>query len=258
MIISILVVGIIGLLIGILLSLASIKFEVKVDENEEKIRAILPGNNCGACGYPGCDGLACAIAKKEAPINQCPVGGEEVAKKIGEIMHLEVENHVHLVAYVKCKGTCDQIQTQYQYDGIHDCLSAAIVPGSGDKKCRFSCIGYGSCVKACAFDAIHIIDGIAQVDQDKCKSCQKCMDVCPQHLIEMVPYEANSHVRCNSHDKGAIVNKHCKAGCLGCMLCTKVCPTQAITVDDFLAHIDYTKCIHCGKCKEKCPRKIIE
>ena len=85
-----------------------------IDENEEKIRAILPGNNCGACGYPGCDGLACAIAKKEAPINQCPVGGEEVAKKIGEIMHLEVENHVHLVAYVKCKGTCDQIQTQYQ------------------------------------------------------------------------------------------------------------------------------------------------
>ena len=139
MIISILVVGIIGLLIGILLSLASIKFEVKVDENEEKIRTVLPGNNCGACGYPGCDGLACAIAKKEAPINQCPVGGEEVAKKIGEIMHLEVENHVHLVAYVKCKGTCDQIQTQYQYDGIHDCLSAAIVPGSGDKKCRFGC-----------------------------------------------------------------------------------------------------------------------
>ena len=156
MIISILVVGIIGLLIGILLSLASIKFEVKVDENEEKIRAILPGNNCGACGYPGCDGLACAIAKKEAPINQCPVGGEEVAKKIGEIMHLEVENHVHLVAYVKCKGTCDQIQTQYQYDGIHDCLSAAIVPGSGDKKCRFSCIGYGSCVKACAFDVVFL------------------------------------------------------------------------------------------------------
>ena len=207
MIISILVVGIIGLLIGILLSLASIKFEVKVDENEEKIRAVLPGNNCGACGYPGCDGLACAIAKKEAPINQCPVGGEEVAKKIGEIMHLEVENHVHLVAYVKCKGTCDQIQTQYQYDGIHDCLSAAIVPGSGDKKCRFGCIGYGSCVKACAFDAIHIIDGIAEVDQDKCKSCQKCMDVCPQHLIEMVPYEANSHVRCNRMIKELLLIK---------------------------------------------------
>lgn len=258
MIISILVVGIIGLLIGILLSLASIKFEVKVDENEEKIRAILPGNNCGACGYPGCDGLACAIAKKEAPINQCPVGGEEVAKKIGEIMHLEVENHVHLVAYVKCKGTCDQIQTQYQYDGIHDCLSAAIVPGSGDKKCRFGCIGYGSCVKACAFGAIHIIDGVAQVDQDKCKSCQKCMDACPQHLIEMVPYDSTYHVRCNSHDKGPIVNAGCQVGYLGCRMCTKVCPVNAITVDDFLAHIDYSKCIHCGNCKDKCPRKIIE
>ena len=120
------------------------------------------------------------LLKKEAPINQCPVGGNEVAKKIGEILHLEVEENTHLVAYVKCKGTCDKIQRQYQYDGIHDCLSAAVVPGSGDKKCRFGCMGYGSCVKACAFDAIHVIDGVAQVDKEKCKSCQKCMDACPQ------------------------------------------------------------------------------
>ena len=119
-------------------------------------------------------------------------------------------------------------------------------------------MGYGSCVKACAFDAIHVIDGVAQVDQEKCKSCQKCMDACPQHLIEMVPYESLCHVRCNSHDKGPVVNKNCKAGCLGCMMCQKVCPTGAITVENFLAHIDYSKCVHCGKCKEKCPRKIIE
>ena len=163
-IIAVIVVGSIGLFIGIFLSLASVKFKVEVNEDEEKIRAVLPGNNCGACGYPGCDGLACAIAKKEAPINQCPVGGIEVAQKIGKILHLEVEDHVHLVAYVKCKGTCDKIKTQYQYDGIHDCLSAAVIPGSGDKKCRFGCVGYGSCVKACAFDAIHVIDGVAQVD----------------------------------------------------------------------------------------------
>ena len=257
-IIAVIVVGSIGLFIGIFLSLASVKFKVEVNEDEEKIRAVLPGNNCGACGYPGCDGLACAIAKKEAPINQCPVGGNEVAKKIGEILHLEVEENTHLVAYVKCKGTCDKIQRQYQYDGIHDCLSAAVVPGSGDKKCRFGCMGYGSCVKTCAFDSIHVIDGVAQVDQEKCKSCQKCMDACPQHLIEMVPYESLCHVRCNSHDKGPVVNKNCKAGCLGCMMCQKVCPTGAITVENFLAHIDYSKCVHCGKCKEKCPRKIIE
>ena len=103
-----------------------------------------------------------------------------------------------------------------------------------------------------------MIDGVAQVDQDKCKSCQKCMDACPQHLIEMVPYDSTYHVRCNSHDKGPIVNAGCQVGCLGCRMCTKVCPVNAITVDDFLAHIDYSKCIHCGNCKDKCPRKIIE
>lgn len=258
MLISILVVGSIGLIVGIFLSLASYKFEVKVDEKEEKIRAVLPGNNCGACGYPGCDGLASAISKKEAPVNQCPVGGQEVAKKIGEIMNLKVYDSVHLVASIKCKGTCNHVTSQYHYEGIHDCLSAAVVPGSGDKKCRYGCIGYGSCEKVCAFNAISIVDGIAQVDKDKCRSCQKCMDVCPQHLIEMVPYDTTCHVKCNSHDKGPTLTKNCKVGCLGCRMCVKVCPVEAITVDDFLAHIDYTKCIHCGKCKEKCPRHIIE
>ena len=163
------VVGGVGILIGFFLGVSGEKFKVEVDEREVAVTEALPGNNCGACGYPGCDGLACAIAKKEAPINQCPVGGIEVAQKIGKILHLEVEDHVHLVDYVNCMGTCDKIQRQYQYDGIHDCLSAAVVPGSGDKKCRFGCMGYGSCVKACAFDAIHVIDGVAQVDKEKCK-----------------------------------------------------------------------------------------
>ena len=138
--------------------------------------------------------------------------------RLDELIHPEDKSIVFqaIGKAMATDGECDlEIRTIVHKGEYKWCkFNAAIVPGSGDKKCRFGCIGYGSCVKACAFDAIHIIDGIAQVDQDKCKSCQKCMDVCPQHLIEMVPYEASSHVRCNSHDKGAIVNKNCKAGCI--------------------------------------------
>lgn len=253
-----LVVGLIGLLIGLVLGVASEKFKVEVDENEEKIRAVLPGNNCGACGFPGCDGLAGAIAKGEAPVNQCPVGGPDVGSLIGAIMGEEAGESVHMTAYVKCKGTCDKAKSQYHYFGIQDCQSASVVPGAGDKKCSYGCMGYGSCVKACPFDAIHIIDGVAVVDKDKCKACQKCIAVCPNHLIEMVPYDAMHRVRCNSHDKGPKVRKECEAGCIGCTLCTKVCESGAITITNFLAHIDYSKCTNCGACVERCPRKIIE
>ena len=159
---------------------------------------------------------------------------------------------------MKCKGTCDKVTPISDYSGIKDCLSAALVPGKGGKMCVSGCIGLGSCVQACDFDAIHIVDGVAVVDKEKCKGCQKCMEACPNHLIEMVPYDAIHRVQCNSHDKGPVVTKSCQSGCISCRLCTKVCPNGAITVDDFLAHIDYSKCTNCGACVEKCPRKVIQ
>ncbi len=256
--IATLLVGLIGLFIGIVLGIASEKFKVVVDEKEQKIRSVLPGNNCGACGYPGCDGLAHAIAKGEAPSNQCPVGGNEVGAKIASILGQQAQASTRYTAFVKCKGTCDKVTPISDYSGIKDCLSAALVPGKGGKMCVSGCIGLGSCVQACDFDAIHIVDGVAVVDKEKCKGCQKCMETCPNHLIEMVPYEAIHRVQCNSHDKGPVVTKSCQSGCIGCRLCTKVCPNGAITVDDFLAHIDYSKCTNCGACVEKCPRKVIQ
>lgn len=254
---SALVVGGTGLVIGLLLGAAGKKFAVEADEKELLVREQLPGNNCGGCGYPGCDGLAAAIAAGEAPVNACPVGGAPVAKAIGAIMGQEAEEGVRRSAYVKCAGDCGKAKENYAYTGVEDCEMMAFVPGGGAKACRYGCLGYGSCVKACPFDAIHIIDGIARVDREKCKACGACVAKCPRHLIELIPYEQKVTVACSSKDKGKAVMNSCSLGCIGCKKCEKTCPAGAITVTDNVAHIDYEKCTNCGACREVCPRRCI-
>lgn len=250
------VVGVVGILAGILLGVASEAFKVKVDETEIKVREALPGNNCGACGYPGCDGLAAAIAKGEAKPGSCPVGGEPVAKTIAEIVGGEADVE-KVVAHVRCKGDCNKAKEAYEYVGPKDCRIAANSPGGGPKGCSYGCLGFGSCVKVCPFDAIHIEDGIAVVDKDKCKACEACVAVCPRHIIEIVPYDAGAIVECNSRDGGKEVKQVCQVGCIGCGMCQRNCPADAIHVEGKLAKVDYEKCIGCGTCKEKCPVKII-
>ena len=251
------IVGGTGLFIGIFLGLADKKLTVKVDEKEEAILGVLPGNNCGGCGYPGCSGLAAAIAKGEAPVGQCPVGGAPVAAKIAAIMGEEVVETERMAAFVKCTGTCDKTKQNYQYTGVEDCEMMAFVPGGGSKACSFGCMGFGSCVKACPFDAIHIVNGVAVVNREACKACGKCIAKCPHHLIELAPYAQQAFVGCSSHAKGKAVTSACEIGCIGCKKCEKTCPNGAITVTDFCAHIDYSKCTNCGACKEACPRGII-
>lgn len=251
------VIGAIGIVIGLLLGVASEKFKVEVDEKEIAVRAELPGNNCGGCGYPGCDGLAAAIAKGEAPVNACPVGGADVGAKIGAIMGVESGSADKKVAFVKCKGTCDKARVQYNYYGIDDCSKVAVVPGAGEKACTFGCMGYGSCVKACKFDAIHVVDGVAVVDKEKCVACGKCVATCPNHLIELVPYKMKHLVQCSSQDKGKAVSDKCDAGCIACTLCTKECKFDAIHMNGNVAQIDYDKCKNCGLCAKKCPKKVI-
>ncbi len=256
-IIAVVVVGVTGLIIGIFLGIAGKSFEVEVDEKEVAVRECLPGNNCGGCGYPGCDGLAAAIAKGEAPVGACPVGGPPVAAKIGEVMGQEVGEAVHLVAYVKCQGDCEKTKDMFQYSGVQDCEMMGFIPGGGPKQCNYGCMGYGSCVKACTFDAIHVINGIAVVDPEACKACGKCVDTCPHHLIELIPYEQKVFVACSSKDKGKAVTGSCDVGCIGCKRCEKACEFDAVKVADFLAHIDASKCTNCGKCAEECPRNAI-
>ena len=252
------VVGILGILIGIFLGIASEKFKVEVDEKEILVRNELPGNNCGGCGYAGCDALAKAIAAGQAEVGACSVGGASTAEKIGAIMGVAGGTAEKKVAFVKCKGTCDKTKVQYNYYGVDDCKKVSVVPGAGEKACTYGCMGYGSCVKACAFDAIHVVDGVAVVDKEKCVACGKCVSSCPNHLIELVPYKAEHLVQCSSHDKGKDVKSVCESGCIGCTLCTKQCEFDAIHMEDNLAVIDYEKCTNCGKCAAKCPAKVIK
>lgn len=251
------VVGLVGILLGFFLGFSGEAFKVEVDEREEAICGVLPGNNCGGCGYAGCSGLAAAIVKGDAPVNQCPVGGDPVAAQIAEIMGVEAETGTKMVAFVKCAGTCEKAKTDYEYSGVEDCSYMAFVPGGGPKSCNYGCLGYGSCVKACPFDAIHVIDGVAVVDKEKCKACSKCIAACPKNLIELVPYDAKHIVQCSSKDKGKDVMKACSVGCIGCMICQKNCPSDAVHVVNNIAYIDQEKCTGCGICAEKCPKKII-
>jgi len=252
-----LVVGAVGLIVGLLLVTAGEKFKVKVDEKEVAVRGELPGNNCGGCGYPGCDGLAAAIASGKAPVNGCPVGGAPVAEKIAAIMGQEAGEAVKKVAFVHCAGDCNAAKTKGNYYGMQDCRSAAAIPGGGDKACGFGCKGLGSCVKACQFDAIHIVNGVAVVDRRKCVACGKCVATCPNHLIEIIPDDAQYMVVCSSQDKGKAVKDACSVGCIGCTLCVKECEFEAIQMKGNVSVIDGEKCQGCGKCAAKCPSKVI-
>lgn len=251
--------GIMGGLFGVLLAIASIVFRVHQDERIGKIRAVLPGANCGGCGYPGCDGYASGIVSEGAHTNKCSVGGAKVAHQIAEIMGVADEEATPMRAFLRCKGTCEASPRTLVYDGVQDCRSAVTVPGGSPNACPFGCVGFGTCVSVCNFGALSMgDDGLPVVDLAKCVGCGACVSACPKAVLELVPSMADVIVACNSHWKGPMVKKVCSAGCIGCGICAKVCPVQAVTLDHDLAVIDQSKCIKCKKCAERCPAKCIK
>ncbi|MDD6011565.1 MAG: RnfABCDGE type electron transport complex subunit B [Oscillospiraceae bacterium] len=253
-IIAVVIVAAIGLIAGLGLAIASIVFAVPVDETEVKVRECLPGANCGACGYTGCDGYAQALAKGETlSCNLCIPGGNDTAKAVAEIMGLSVEEMTPMVAAVMCQGNKLNVEEKLEYSGVHSCKIATQLFG-GPKNCVHGCIGFGDCVAVCPYEAIFICDGVARINPDKCRACKMCIKTCPRGLIDLFPLNtAKAAVLCKNHDKGAQTRKQCKAGCIGCMKCVKACPAGAVSVENFCAKVDYEKCIGCGECHKVCP-----
>lgn len=252
----VLILGGLGLLFGVLLSIASRVFAVEIDPKISQVLEALPGANCGACGFPGCEGLANAIAEGKAPVNACPIGGQEVADNVAAIMGTDSAEVEKNVAVVLCQGAIGVAKEKYDYDGINDCRVQNLL-ADGSKACPYGCLGCGTCVEVCDFDAIHMVNGVALVDREKCTACLKCIEICPKGIIELVPYESEYIVKCKSLDSGREVRGYCSLGCTGCRLCVRSCPDDAFIFEDRLAKIIYDKCTNCGICEEKCPTNSI-
>lgn len=250
--IAFLVVAAIGLLAGLLIAVMSRFFGVEEDQRVKAVRACLPGVNCGACGYKGCDDYAVAVAEGTAKPNLCVPGAESTAEELGALLGIEVEPPKDVVAFVHCNGNCEATSTKTDYVGVTSCKAAAMLYG-GPESCQYGCMGLGDCAAACPANAICMKDGIAHVDTSRCLGCGLCESICPKKVISMVPQETAVVVMCNSKDKGADARKACKNACIGCMKCAKTCPQEAITVTNNLAKIDYTKCTRCGACAASCP-----
>lgn len=250
------VIGGMGLLFGALLGIASKIFAVKVDERIPQIVEVLPGANCGGCGFAGCNAYAAALAAGKAAPNQCPAGGAAAAEKIAAILGVTAEEKEKTVARVLCNGNADRAKEKFTYDGPMDCHTAMRL-GGGDKVCAYGCLGYGSCEKVCRFGAISTESGVAAVDEEKCVACGLCVKECPKQIIRILPAKSRFSVICSSKDKGKDVRSACQVGCIGCGICAKNCPKEAITLENNLAHIDPERCVNCGICAKKCPQHTI-
>jgi electron transport complex protein RnfB len=256
--IAALALGLLGLAFSLLLSFFNRRFSVTADPRMDKLVALLPGTNCGACGQAGCQGLAEAILAGKAEPDGCVAGGPATARAVAEYLGVEIETKEQMVAYVACRAGRHTARMKYTYEGVDNCQAVDLLFG-GDKLCSYGCVGLGSCVRVCPFDAIHVTEeGLAVVDKDKCTGCTKCVAACPRSVISMVPKRQTVLVGCNNHDRGRRAKEVCDLACTACKICEKNCPVQAIVVKDNLAVIDYLTCTECGICVQKCPQNTIQ
>lgn len=254
---AVIATGAIGLVAAVLLVVASKLMYVKADPRIAELREVLPGANCGACGFSGCDGYATALSKGEAAPDLCPPGGADAYKNICGILGVEAgEGSAGKAAVICCAGDAQPATVKMEYKGIRTCLAEEQHYG-GRNACTFGCLGYGDCALACPSNAICIEGGIARVNLAKCGGCGICVKACPRGLIMVLPRPLKPAVLCKNTEKGAVVRKKCTKGCIACMKCVKQCPDGAITVKDSVAVIDYEKCTGCGKCVGECITKCI-
>lgn len=253
---AVLIVAGIGLIAGVGLAIASVVMAVPSDEKAEAVLAVLPGANCGACGFSGCAGYAKALAHGEAPAGLCSPGGASVSAEIARVLGVEQAAVEYKTALVHCMGTYDNTSDKMRYQGIESCAAAAQFFG-GVGSCPYGCMGLGDCAAACPYGAITVCNGVASINPALCRGCSRCVKACPKHLISFVPLKDQAVVRCSNCDKGAQTRKVCKVGCIGCMRCVKTCEYGAVKVEHFHAAVDPVRCVACGKCAEVCPQHCI-
>jgi electron transport complex protein RnfB len=250
----------IGLVASGMLAAASKRFHVEVDERVEALLAVLPGSNCGACGNPSCFAAAEAMVADKISVNACTAGGQGVADAAADLLGVERCEVSESISARHCGGGRAATRS-YDYSGVETCHAVTRVAG-GDLECPFGCLGYGDCVRACPFDAIHIDERrLPVVDPDTCTGCEVCVTECPRgghNLLAMVPADAPVAVRCASHDKPKARKAYCSTCCIACKKCEKACPADAIHVVDLLAIVDYEKCTGCGTCVDVCPQECID
>ncbi|MDH4129248.1 MAG: RnfABCDGE type electron transport complex subunit B [Spirochaetota bacterium] len=255
---TVICVGFLSLIFGLGLALAHKKLAVEKNPLIGLIEGVLPQANCGACGQPGCSGYAVALVSENVEINLCTPGGAKLSKKLASILGKEAtEGAERIVARIHCGGNSKTAKQKYVYSGITDCNQAVSMFG-GSKECPFGCVGLGSCVRACAFDAIDITSDLEViVNEAKCTGCGLCVPACPKNIIKMIPAKTRIFNNCSSYDKGGAVKKYCNVGCTACKLCEKACEYDAIHVKDNLAIYDYDKCTECNDCAVVCPTESI-
>ena len=262
---AVIVLGVIALIAAVVLYACSKKFAVYEDPRIGQVQELLPGANCGGCGFAGCADMAGALVKAcdAGSIDGllCPVGGQAVMGQVADLLGMAVANSEPKVAVVRCYGTCENRPHIAEYDGLMTC-AAVNATGQGETGCGYGCLGCGDCTRACTFDAIHMNPetGLPEVDEDKCTACGACVKACPRHIIELRkkgPKGRRVYVRCVNKDKGAVARKNCQVACIGCGKCFKVCKFDAITIENNLSYIDPEKCRLCTKCVDECPTGAI-
>lgn len=247
-----------GVVSAYMLSIVAAKFAVKIDPKVEKVRDVLPGANCGACGYAGCQGYAEAVTvKADVSPNLCAPGRNAVANAIALITGKKADARDPIFARIMCQGGWNNSVKRFKYEGVQDCR-AAVLAGGGDKSCIYGCLGYGTCAKVCPFGAISMNENhLPIVDMGKCTGCRKCETACPKKVIEVLPALKAVIVACHSKDKGVDTRKYCQSGCIACGKCVKVCPFDAPSVSNNLSRINLDKCRVCGLCVKSCPTNAI-
>lgn len=259
---SILTLGVLGLISGGLLAYGAKKFHVDVDPKIESLLEVLPGANCGACGYPNCAELAKAILREDVGVNGCIAGGSDVASKVAEIMGKKVEEvGLKKVAVVRCRGTKDKAKEKFRYIGVESCSASLLVAG-GHKACIYGCLGLGDCVRVCPFDAIKMgQDELPVINEEKCTACGKCVNACPRGIITLIPKEQAVFIACVSKDRGKKVRDVCTVGCITCGICVKpdVSNPEVISMGDNIPVIHWEKGQDLKRLLEnaikKCPNK---